>query len=160
MAAWAAVLVACKGSGAGGDWSGVALDDTVESSVNGVKFALRLPKGWKRDVDQPSLKGWRPDRKDYTVEPSVTVGELKQPPQSVDEYIESMQLPGSPVIDKKVRTAESLVVVSHTGDTVRVDYVVHRDATYLGCSAFQMTAPNPRATKEWLERLCGSLVIE
>lgn len=39
--AWVAVLVACNRSGAPGrDWSSVALDDTVESSVRNANFEI------------------------------------------------------------------------------------------------------------------------
>jgi len=88
LSAWAAVLVACDRSGApAGDWSSVALDDTVESSVKSANFEIRLPKGWKRDVNDELMKGWRPNVEDYTGEPSVTVGYVQQPPQSLDAYI-------------------------------------------------------------------------
>jgi hypothetical protein len=61
--------------------------------------------------------------------------------------------------------ADYLVVASHTGDNgiVKVDYMSHKGATYIGCSAFQMRrdgVPNPQATMEWLERLCRSLTIK
>ncbi len=163
MSAWA-VLVACNTSG-GRNWSSVALDDTVESSVRNAKFEIHLPKGWKRDVNDELMKGWRPNVEEYTSEPSVTVGYVQQPPQSLDSYINSLTFEGTPIVDKKIMNADYLVVVSHTADNgiVKVDYMSHKGDTYLGCSAFQMKrggVPNPKATMEWLERLCRSLTIK
>lgn len=166
MVAWAGVLVACKGSGApGGDWSSVALDDTVQSSVKNANFEIQLPKDWKRDVNEDLMKGWRPNVEDYTGEPSVTVGYVQQPPQDLDSYIKSLAFEGTPIVDKKIMNADYLVVVRHTVDNgvVRVDYMSHNGETYIGCSAFQMRrggVPNPQPTMEWLERLCKSLIIK
>lgn len=166
IAAWAAVLVACSRSGApGGDWSSVALDDTVQSSVNNVSFAIQLPKGWKRDVNEELMKGWRPNVADYTSEPSVTVGYVQQPPESLDAYIKSLTFEGTPIVDKKLMNADYLVVVRHSADNgiVKVDYMSHKGDTYIGCSAFQMRrggVPKPQATMEWLEKVCKSLVIK
>lgn len=148
----------------GGDWSNVALDDTIESSVMNVNFEIKLPKGWKRDMNDEHMKGWRPDVEDYTSAPSVTVGYVQQPPQSLDAYIKSLTFDGKPIVDKKILNADYLVVVSHTENgTVKVDYVNHKGDTYIGCSAFQMTpggVPHPQATMEWLERLCKTLTIK
>jgi hypothetical protein len=166
ISAWVAVLVACSRSGApGGDWSGIALDDTVESSVSNAKFAIQLPKGWKRDVNDERMKGWRPNIDDYTGAPSVTVGYVQQPPQSLDAYIKSLTFEGTPIVDKKIMNADYLEVVSHSTDNeiVKVDYMSHKGDTYIGCSAFQMRrggVPKPQATSEWLEKLCKSLVIK
>jgi hypothetical protein len=166
MVAWAAVLVACNRSGAPvADWSSVALDDTVESSVTNASFEIQLPKGWKRDVNYELMKGWRPNVEDYSGEPSVTVGYVQQPPESLDAYIKSVTFEGTPIVDKKLMNADYLVVVSHTVDnrTVKVDYMTHKGDTYVGCSAFQMRrggVPKPQATMEWLERLCRSLIIK
>src|SRR5207237_581572 len=103
MSAWAAVLVACNKSGTPSkDWSGVALDDKVESSVKTANFEIQLPKGWKRDVNDELMKGWRPDVEDYKGEPSVTVGYVQQPAQSIDSYIKSLTFEGTPIIDKKM----------------------------------------------------------
>lgn len=168
MSAWVAVLVACNRSGTPArDWSNVSLDETVESSVKNANFAIQLPKGWKRDVNEELMKGWRPQNvEDYTSEPSVTVGYVQQPPQSLDAYIKSLTfVGGTPIVDKKLMNADYLVVVSHTDDngTVKVDYMTHKGDTYVGCSAFQMRhggVPNPQATMEWLERVCRSLIIK
>lgn len=166
LLAWVVALAACKGSTPARDWSTVALEDTVEGRVGNALFALRLPKDWKRDVDQPLIKGWRPDDvDDYTVEPSVTVGWVQQPPESVDDYIKSLSYAGTPIIDRKLEKASYFEVVSHTEDNgvVRVDYIGHKGDRYVGCSAFQMASggvPSPQATAEWLARLCESLRIE
>jgi hypothetical protein len=166
MSAWAALLIACNRSGApGADWSSVALDETVESRVKNANFEIQLPKGWKRDVNDELMKGWRPNVEDYTGEPSVTVGYVQQPPQSLDSYIKSLTFEGTPIVDKKIMNADYLVVVSHTVDNgiVKVDYMSHKGDTYLGCSAFQMRrggVPNPKTTMEWLEKLCKSLTIK
>jgi hypothetical protein len=166
LLALAALLVACSRSGApGGDWSSVGLDDTIESSVMNAKFEIKLPKGWKPDVNEEHMKGWRPDVKDFMSAPSVTVGYVEQPPQSLDGYIQSLTFPGTPIVDKKIMNADYLVVVSHTVDNgiVKVDYMSHKGDTHIGCSAFQMRdggVPNPQATMEWLEKLCKTLTIK
>src|SRR3954468_9661033 len=111
MSAWAAVLGACTRTGApGGDWSSVALDDTIESSVMNANFVIKLPKGWKRDVNDEIVKGWRPDVEDFMSEPSVTVGYVQQPPPSLDAYIKSLTFEGKPIVDKKIMNADYLVV--------------------------------------------------
>lgn len=162
----AVLIAACSRSGApGGNWSSVALDDTIESSVMNVNFEIKLPKGWKRDVNDELMKGWRPDVEDYTSAPSVTVGYVQQPPQSLDAYIKSLTFEGKPIVVKKIMNADYLVVVSHTveNEIVKVDYMSHKGDTYIGCSAFQMRpggVPNPQATMEWLERLCKTLTIK
>lgn len=166
MLAWTALLVACSRSGApGGDWSRVALDDTIESSVMNANFQIKLPKGWKRDVNDEHMKGWRPDVEDFMSAPSVTVGYVQQQPPSLDAYTEALTFPGTPIVDKKIMNADYLVVVSHTVDNgiVKVDYMSHKGDTYIGCSAFQMKdggVPSPQATMEWLERLCKTLTIK
>jgi hypothetical protein len=166
LLAWAALLVACSRSGASdGDWSRVALDDTIESSLLNADFQIKIPKGWKRSRNDQLVKGWRPDVEDFMSAPSVTVGLVGQPPQNLDAYIEGLTFPGTPIVDKKIMNADYLVVVSHTveNDIVKVDYMSHKGDTYIGCSAFQMKdggVPNPQATMEWLERLCKSLTIE
>ncbi|HEY0254063.1 MAG TPA: hypothetical protein VGC41_21185, partial [Kofleriaceae bacterium] len=135
---WAVMLVACRKAP---DWSHVALDDTITGRVMDARFEIRLPKGWKLDVDQASMKGWRPDVEDYTTAPSVEVGYVQEPPASLDAYIGSLEFVGTPVVDKKLVTAGDLLVVRHSTDNalVRVDYMTHKGATYLGCSAFQLT---------------------
>src|SRR5690349_4465728 len=101
-ATWVALLVACsKGTATDKNWSRVALDETIQGSVNNVSFELKLPKGWKRDVDEADMKGWRPDVEDYTNAPSVTVGFVHQPTDSLDAYIKSLTFAGQPIIDKK-----------------------------------------------------------
>ncbi len=166
MSACAALLVACTRSGApGGEWSSVALDDTIESRVRNVNFAITLPKGWKRDVNEELMKGWHPDVEDFMSAPSVTVGYVQQPPQSLDEYIERLGFEGQRIVDKKIMNADYLVVVSHNVENglVTVDYVTHKGDAYIGCSAFQMRSrgvPNPQATMEWLERMCRTLTIK
>jgi len=165
-AAWVAFLVACsKGAATDKDWSRIGIDDTIQGSVNNVSFELKLPKGWKRDVDEAHMKGWRPNVEDYTNAPSVTVGFVHQPPNSLDAYIKNLTFAGEPIIDKKIMNADFLVVVAHTADNgvVKVDYMSHKGETYLGCSAFQMRSggvPNPKATAEWLESICRTLTIK
>lgn len=159
------LLVACKSAPSNGDWSNVALDDTITSSVNSVNFEIRIPKGWKHDLKQSDLKGWRPDVEDYVNAPSVTVGYVDQAPQNLDEYISKLSFVGEPIVDKKILDANQLVVVMHRADNgvVRVEYVTHKGSAYVGCSAFHMKeggVPNPKATAEWLEKICKTLAIK
>ncbi|MDX2090390.1 MAG: hypothetical protein SFX73_21205 [Kofleriaceae bacterium] len=160
----AVLFVACNNREAPRrDWSTVALDDTIESSAHNVNFTLTLPKGWQRDVNEPVRKGWRPDVEDPTLAPSVTVGAVQQPPPDLDTFIKGLVFAGGqPIVAKKIASADDLVVVRHTADhaTVTVDYMTHKGDAYLYCSAFQIQSSNPKATMEWLERLCRSLTIK
>jgi len=162
------LFVACGKSDDGPrtDWSRVALDNTIESTVNNVSFTITLPKGWKRDVDEPLLKGWQPGVKDYAQAPSVTVGYVQQPPTDLDAYVKTLTFEGgTPIVAKKIMNTDRLAVVTHTAthSVVKVDTVIHKGETYLGCSAFQMRdggVPSPKATIEWLEKLCATLTIK
>lgn len=168
------MIAACGGGASPGqDWSKRPLDLAIESKVNGVAFALSIPKGWKFDAvgddkeTDPALisKQWRPDMKDYFSEPSVMVSSEAIPAKDLDGFVADAMLDDKDVIAKKAATPDGgFVLVTHTKNhgIVRAQIMKVKGDAHLVCRASQAKdggVPSPEATMAWLEQLCGTLVI-
>jgi hypothetical protein len=160
-------LLACGGkkeTGPGQDWSGKALDETVEGKVNNVGFTLKLPKGMKADRATDVTAQWIADVDDYFSEPSVMVSYKAIPPKDLDGMVQDAMLDDNDVVAKKETTADGFVLVTHTKKKgiVRVEVLKRKGDHHLGCYVSQAKdegVPNPEKTMAWMEQLCGSLTI-
>ncbi|MCA9675015.1 MAG: hypothetical protein H6709_17470 [Kofleriaceae bacterium] len=165
-------LTACgkKGDdGPGKDWSGKALDVTVENKVNNVAFKVQLPKGMKFDGDDDGpeviTKMWKADVHDYFSEPSVMISYEAIPATDIDGFVKDAMLDDKDVIAKQEKTADGFVLVTHTKNNgiVAVEVMKVKGDAHLVCRASQAKdggVPSPDKTMAWLEQLCSSLTIQ
>jgi hypothetical protein len=163
-------LAACGGkkeSGPGQDWSGKALDVTIEDTVYGVGFTLKAPKGMKLDGDiapETVTRMWKADLDDYFSEPSIMVSYAAIPPKDLDGVVSDAMLDDNDVVAKKEATADGFVLVTHTKKKtiVRVETYKTKGEHTLSCRVSQSKeggVPNPEKTMAWMEQICGSLTI-